>query len=139
MPYPNKGESKSHYIGRCMADTEMNDKHPDKFERYAVCSSFWDKYDASKTSFDYDGVLSTNSGKNLAEKQQGTVYIISARSRKEGMLNTAAKLRIPESRVFATGSNKAKIEKIKELGITTHYDNNPDVIKELGSIGKLFR
>ncbi len=34
------------------------------------------------------------------------------------------------------GSNKAKIAKILELGITTHYDNNPDVISELGSIGR---
>ena len=29
-------------------------------------------------------------------------------------------------------------EKIKELGITKHYDNNPDVIKQLGNIGELF-
>jgi hypothetical protein len=36
------------------------------------------------------------------------------------------------------GSNKAKIEKIKELNIVTHYDNNADVIKELGDIGKQF-
>ena len=35
-------------------------------------------------------------------------------------------------------SNKAKIEKIKALQIDTHYDNNPDVIKQLGTIGKLF-
>jgi hypothetical protein len=54
------------------------------------------------------------------------------------MINTANALAIPESRIYATGSNKAKVEKVKELGIQTHYDNNPDVIKELGSVGKLF-
>ena len=63
------------------------------------------------------------------------VYIISARRNPEGMLTRAAELGIPTSRVFATGSNAAKIQKIKDLGISKHYDNNPDVIKELGSIG----
>jgi hypothetical protein len=43
------------------------------------------------------------------------------------------------SNVFATGSNKAKIEKIKELGITKHFDNNSDVINELGSVGEKFQ
>jgi hypothetical protein len=53
------------------------------------------------------------------------------------MLNKAKELGIPESRVFATGSNKNKIAKIKELGINKHYDNNPDVINALNGIGKL--
>ena len=38
---------------------------------------------------------------------------------------------VPASKVFATGSNKAKIEKIKELGIKKHYDDNPAVIRQL--------
>jgi hypothetical protein len=54
------------------------------------------------------------------------------------MLSVAKDLGIAESKVYATGSNKAKVEKIKELGITKHYDNNADVIKELGSIGSKF-
>ena len=45
-------------------------------------------------------------------------------------LAVADKVGIPHSRVFAMGSNKAKIEKIKQLG-TEHYDNNPDVIDEI--------
>lgn len=138
MPYPTKGETKDHYLSRCMSDQEMNDKHPDQAERYAVCNSFWGEYAASKTSFDYDGVLNTNRGKNLAQNTKGAKYIISARSRKETMLNTAAMVGISEGNVYATGSNKAKVEKIKELGITKHYDNNPDVIKQLGNIGELF-
>jgi len=66
-------------------------------------------------------------------------HIISARHDKKGMLSTAKMLNIPESRVYATGSNKAKVEKIKELGIDKHYDNNPDVISELPNIGILFK
>jgi soluble P-type ATPase len=85
--------------------------------------------------------LSTAKGKELAKRlvdDGNTVYIISARGHKDNMLTTAETLGIPQSRIYATGSNKAKVEKIKELGINTHYDNNPDVIDELGSVGKLF-
>lgn len=95
-----------------------------------------------KISFDYDGVLSTERGKILANsknKDNNIQYIISARNDKKGMLSTAKLLNIPESRVYATGSNKAKVEKIKELGIDKHYDNNPDVISELPNIGILFK
>ena len=100
-----------------------------------------DKFAGVKISIDYDDTLSTERGKTLAKRliaEGDTVYIISARQDKEGMLSVAKDLGIPESRVYATGSNKAKVEKIKELNISKHYDNNPDVVKELGSIGSKF-
>jgi soluble P-type ATPase len=53
------------------------------------------------------------------------------------MYALANKLGIPMYRVFAEGSNEAKIEKIKALNIRTHYDNNPDVVREIPGIGKL--
>lgn len=93
-----------------------------------------------RVSFDYDDTLTTDNGKSLLEQElsnNNDVYIISARSDKDGMLGLAAKYKIPASKVYATGSNQAKIEKIKELNITKHYDNNQDVIDELGNIGKL--
>lgn len=99
------------------------------------------EFAGEKVSIDYDDTLSTSRGKDLAKKLIGEgkiVYIISARSELTGMLQTAKDLGIAESRVYATGSNKAKVEKIKELGITKHYDNNADVVKELGSIGSKF-
>jgi len=86
------------------------------------------KLAAQKVSLDYDGVLSTARGKLLLKKllSEGvTVYVISARRNE---MNVEG---VPASRVYATGSNKAKIEKIKELGIETHYDDNPDVVNEL--------
>jgi len=98
-------------------------------------------YAAEKVSYDYDGVLSTDKGKAEAErdiKAGKVVYIISARQSVDEMLSTADKLGIPHSRVYATGSNKAKVEKVKNLGINIHKDNNPDVIKELSGIGKIF-
>jgi len=91
------------------------------------------EYAKPKISFDYDGVLSTDKGKAKAKElsKNATIYIISARSDKEGMLATAKELGIPSSRVFATGSNKEKVATIDRLGISTHYDNNPKVIEEV--------
>lgn len=96
----------------------------------------------SGISFDYDDTLSTERGQKLAAekiKAGAEVYIISARHDKEPMMRIAQKLGIPASHVFATGSNKAKVEKVKELGITKHYDNNADVVKELGGKGEKFQ
>ena len=95
---------------------------------------------SEKISFDYDGTLSTTNGKKLAKKlsdEGNTIYIISARGEKGGMIPTAKELGISPSRIYATGSNKAKIEKVLELGINTHYDNNPSIIHALKGIGKL--
>lgn len=100
-----------------------------------------DGFAANKVSFDYDDTLSTSRGKELAKKEMdagNTIYIISARSDASAMYATADELGIPHSKVYATGSNKAKVEKVKELGINKHYDNNADVIKELGSVGQKF-
>ena len=51
------------------------------------------------------------------------------------MKSVADKVGIPQSRVYATGSNKAKVEKIKALNIGRHYDNNEDVINNVRAIG----
>lgn len=94
-----------------------------------------------KVSFDYDGTLSTKKGKEFAiqEKQRGNeIYLISARSKAGLQLyKDCQEVGINKDKIYLTGSNKAKVEKIKELGIERHYDNNQDVIKELGTIGKL--
>ena len=94
-----------------------------------------------KISFDYDETISTKKGGDLAKQLitgGNEVYIISARNLKVGIIDRAKSIGIPVSRVYATGSNENKIAKVKELNIDIHYDNNSDVIKELGSKGKLF-
>lgn len=88
----------------------------------------------NKVSFDYDETLTTPKMMDRAKQLIAdgvNVYIISARGNIEPMLKRAEELGIPKSRIYATGSNKAKVEKITSLDIDTHYDNNPDVIAAL--------
>ena len=137
---PSKGEGKDEFLPRCISYVINEGKETE--QAVAICNSLWEEHFAgAKVSFDYDDTLSTSKGKELAKKEiasGNTVYIISARSDKGAMLGVAKDLGIPDSRVYATGSNKAKVEKVKELVISKHYDNNSDVIKELGSIGEKF-
>jgi len=94
-----------------------------------------------KVSFDYDETLTTRRGMELAKRlidQGADVYVISARGSENAMWSRTDELGIPRSRVIATGSNKAKVEKVKELNISKHYDNNSDVVKELPKIGEKF-
>ena len=41
MPTPNKNETHDKYIERCMSYPEMNSKHPDGKQRFAICESMW--------------------------------------------------------------------------------------------------
>ena len=109
----------------------------------AICIAKGEEHFATeKISFDFDETLNTARGKELAKRKidEGfTVYIISARDNATNMFAVADELGIPHSRVYATGSNSAKIEKIKELQIVTHYDNNEDVVNALNGIGHKFK
>ena len=137
---PSKGEHETEFIPRCIDYVVKEGKDPE--QAVAICKSIWSEHFAGeKVSIDYDDTLSTDRGKQLAKRliaEGKTVYIISARQDVEGMLSVAKDLGIAESRVYATGSNSGKVAKIKSLNITKHYDNNPDVVKELGSIGQKF-
>ncbi|NBW20981.1 MAG: hypothetical protein EBR82_74770 [Caulobacteraceae bacterium] len=97
--------------------------------------------DIQKISFDFDGVLTTALGKELLQKEidkGNQIYIISARNNKQPLIELANKYGINESNVYAAGSNLEKINTIKQLGINKHYDNNSNVIDELGVIGQQF-
>lgn len=83
-----------------------------------------------RVSFDYHETLTTDKGKSLLEKElkdNNLIYIISAARDIEELLPFAEKYGIRKDRVFATGSNQKKIDKIKELGIVRHYDNAQQV------------
>ena len=140
IPQPNNSESEKDFIQRCMLNNVMVNEYEIE-QRFAVCQdAFKTKLAGEKISFDFDGTLTTKKGFEKAKQlinEGAEVYIISARQNKDGMLLKANELGIPVGKVYATGSNKAKVEKVRELGISTHYDNNADVVKELGNIGKL--
>lgn len=143
MPIPkrNTGESESDFMKRCMSD-EVMIKEYEQEQRIAVCRyASLEKLASEKISFDYDGTFSTQKGFDMASKlvEDGAdVYIISARQEKDGMLARVNKAHILFSKVYATGSNQAKIDKIKELGIDVHYDNNKNVVDALPNVGRLF-
>jgi hypothetical protein len=142
MPKPRQGENKGDYLIRCMDDNKMKQDYPDNMQRYAVCQSIYtnEKMAVDKISFDFDGTLSTAAGQDLAKSfKEAQLYIISARNNKAEMYKIAEEVGIPTFRIYAMGSNEMKVFKVKDLDIKTHYDNNPDVIKQLPSVGKLFK
>ena len=138
---PSKGEHKTEFLPRCISYVINEGKESE--QAVAICNSLWDEHFAGmKVSYDYDDTLSTERGKTLAKasiENGDVVYIISARQDKDSMLATADELGIPHSRVYATGSNAAKVEKVKELGIDKHVDNNADVVNQLDSVGSKFK
>jgi len=143
---PNAGESESDYMGRCVPYMIGEGKEQD--QAVAICISTYENMskeefqEFAKVSFDYDDALSTNAGLALAtrHKRNGdTLYIISARSGvNTAMLARASQLGIPRDRIFTTGSNLAKVAKVRELGIDRHIDNNADVVRSLSGIGRKF-
>ena len=135
------GEEKKAYVSRCTAYLIKNEGY-DPDQAYAICESKSEDFaKGEKVSFDYDDTLNTPKGRGLAmgEIRSGSeVYIISARGSKQGIYPLADELGIPHDRIFATGSNRLKVQKIKNLKIDRHYDNNEDVIDELGRVGQQF-
>lgn len=97
------------------------------------------KLASSKIGFDFDDTITTSDVQNIVKRLEmdkaNEIYIISARQDELGIFPLAKKLGIPEYRIFAVGSNEAKIKKVKELGLTKFYDNNPDAIKMLPGVG----
>jgi hypothetical protein len=89
-----------------------------------------------KVSVDYDDTASTEAGKELIEQlldEGKDVYIISARDSKISIMNDLKEY-LPSSKIYATGSNKMKVEKIKALNVRTHYDNNKNVIDDVNEL-----
>jgi len=86
-----------------------------------------------KISFDYDGVLTTENGKQLLKRKISEgfdVYIVTARRRSLTVINFARENGVPSNRVFFT-EGKDKWETLQRLGIETHYDNNQEQIDKI--------
>ena len=93
--------------------------------------------DEYRVSFDFDGTLNTDEGRAYLqeEKERGAeLYIISARAKDEYLQGFAIANGIKKENVYAMGSDEAKIEKIRELNISTHYDNNMEVVEAVRGV-----
>ena len=125
--------------GACYVYDPNNKKSKNDAKRKAILQgiAIGDfEFEGQKVSFDYHETLTTEQGKKYLQKEidEGNIiYIISASRFISDLKNFGEKYGIREDRIFATGSNKNKVEKIKELGIVRHYDNAKqvqDLIKE---------
>lgn len=88
-----------------------------------------------KVSVDYDGVLSTADGQDLYKEliaQNNDVYVVTSLNPLEGsQVNAVAKtLRIPQDHIIYT-SGKPKGPVLNTIGITKHYDNDPEILAEI--------
>jgi hypothetical protein len=148
---PEAGEDKQEFISRCIAYLVKNeDKEQD--QAAAMCYSMWDqdfadeykeqKFSGDRVSFDWDRSLTSQRGRSILEMelQRGNViYIISDKNRVSlDMLDFAREYNIPGNNVFALNSNIEKVKKVKDLGVRRHYDNDPNVIRDLQSVGMAF-
>ena len=94
-------------------------------------------------SFDFDKTIATDDG--LAKARQMirdgyNLFIVSARDKvTPDMIARARKAGIPEENIIATGSDEAKVKKVKQLGVEMHFDDKPEVISALGPVGQQFR
>jgi hypothetical protein len=86
-----------------------------------------------KISFDFNGVLDTEKGMELAKQkidEGNIVYIITSLRPAENVKRLAKALGIPLFRVhFLSGADKW--ETVKKLGINIHYDNNAEQIEKI--------
>ena len=138
---PNAGESKDDFVSRCIP--VLKGEGYDDDQAAAICySTYEEKFALDRVSFDWDEMLTSDIGRSmfLVEFRAGNVlYIISDKTRVDNdMLRFAQKYNIPGTRVFAVGSDINKVNKIKELGIVRHYDNNPQVIRDLPNVAMAF-
>ena len=90
-----------------------------------------------RVSFDYDGVLSTDKGKELAKRRKSegdTIYIVTARTKlmRAAVDSIAEALGIPTDRIRYT-EGRDKWPTIKLLNIKLHYDNNQEQVDKINS------
>jgi len=97
-------------------------------------------------SFDFDGVLTNQSGRDMVEmmiERGDEIYIITARqsSRSADVFEIADELGIELDHIIFTGG-RDKWQFMDENEIAIHYDNNPEQIKKINentkTKGKLF-
>lgn len=145
IPKPRKNERKLEFLNRCMADEVMTNDYRIAGQRYAVCTLSFEetrrqeyqsrkvKSQVQKIGFDYDGVVSTEKGKELVLQKQNEgadIWFISGTEPSETKYNTAEKLGIGKDKmIFVKPLDKWKY--LSENNFDTFYDNNPNQVDRI--------
>lgn len=127
--------------GKCYVFIPGDKNSEDKAKHQAITQGIAEhangaKFAKLKVSFDYDGVLSTKKGKVLAKNEINNgneVYIITARmkySDNSDLYSIADNIGIKKEYIYFTNHHD-KWEKIKELKINKHFDNNYKQIQDI--------
>ena len=143
IPKPRRNEKKLDFLNRCMADSVMTDDYRIPAQRYAVCNLSYDqtkkeqrakvKSKVQKIGFDYDGVASTDKGKELILqkiKEGADVWLISGTDPSETKYNIAEKLGLGKDKmIFVKPLYKWKY--LSDNNFDTFYDNNQNQVDRI--------
>lgn len=135
--YVRWGDNGTKYHYKCDDETSKKNAKQKAINQAIAIGEF----EVLKISYDFDDVLTTSRGMDMIKQDildGNDIYVISARRSPDSIYTITDKLGIPHSKVFATGSNKQKVEKVLELGIDKHIDNNQMVIDNLNGVGFKF-
>ena len=131
MPTRNTNESEDNFISRCMSDEQMKSEFPDEAQRFAVCQT---KLATEIVSFDYDGTLSTEKGKQLAKdliSKGVNVIIITARNSNEDNSDIESISKSLGINKIVYTNQRDKWSFIIKEKVSIHYDNNQEQIDKI--------
>lgn len=147
IPKPKSNERKLQFINRCMADEVMTNEYKIPSQRYAICTLSFEqtrseeyqarkekvKSKVQKIGFDYDGVASTDKGKELILQkiQEGAdVWLISGTEPSETKYNIAEKLGVGKDKmIFVKPLDKWLY--LDKNNFDTFYDNNKNQVDRI--------
>ena len=140
--YPSPGEPKEEFISRCIAEVIAEGKS--EAQAAGQCYGMWENrnFAQDKVSFDWNNTLDGGEAIRAFENERrrgSLIYIITALPiLPKKLIEFSNKYNIPSSRIFAVGSNRNKVQKVLDLGIQRHYDDNIEVRNALGNVGQRF-
>ena len=141
--YPEAGETKDEFLGRCMGENKMVDEYPEQDQRYAVCNSYYDRDEFQSlpnVGFDWR-VLKTDYGVRLFENEmrRGSRPVIFVQGlAKQDLIDFTNKYRIPVSNINSYTTREEKVDLVQKMGLPRHYDDDYYVRGLLGNIAVSF-
>lgn len=135
--YPSASETKDEFISRCIPFVIKEGKTPE--QAAGQCYGMWENRKfaiGDRIGFEWE-VLKTGEGLNLFknELRRATLPVLFIQGLPtQELIDFTNKYQIPVSAINMYGSRGEKIKLIKDMGLKRHYDNDPFVRKELGSV-----